>query len=135
MASNNERLWCSIIGAGIGLIRSSNSPSNRYLSKNEKIAKNLVNTAIGAGLGVMTAEIIGSPNDTVNYELQDKKGNTIYHGIAFEDRLEKRMSEHKRDGKEFTDYDYDGPRPRTDALKLEAKRIKRDQPKLNKQGK
>jgi len=69
-------------------------------------------------------------HDTVNYSLHHKK-KLVYHGIAFEDRLDARLNEHSRD-KVFDDCVYDDPKPRSNAAILERKRIKKDQPKYNK---
>ena len=86
---------------------------------------------LGGALWV-TAKIIDAitaEHDTVNYSLYRKR-QLVYHGIAYEDRLDARLNEHAKD-KKFDDCIYDHAKPRHRAAKLERKRILRDRPVYN----
>jgi len=75
-------------------------------------------------------ETLSFENDTCNYTLYHKR-KLVYHGVAYEDRLDARLCEHQLSGKIFDDCVYDYARPRHKALKIERNRIKKDRPKYN----
>ena len=50
-------------------------------------------------------------SDTVNYKLYFRN-KIVYTGISYQDLVEDRIDKHERDGKRFTEYDYDHPKPR-----------------------
>jgi hypothetical protein len=83
-------------------------------------------------LGVVVLDdFFSEPKDTINYTLY-RKGKKIYHGIAYEDRLDARLYEHECAGIiPFDNCIYDHPKTRTQALALERKRIYRDQTPYN----
>lgn len=85
-------------------------------------------------LGSLAMSIVGLliiyRSNTVNYIL--KKGEkTVYHGITYFERLQQRMKEHARNGKDFDSFSFGPSKPRTWALNLEKTRILRDRPVLN----
>ena len=125
MATKNEKIICTLLGAGLGWITSCNNQV-----KNDGVNKNTDNiwtafkgTLTGALGGYAFASIFGSLNDTVNYT-HYFKGKRVYEGITYADRFKKRMAEHKASGKLFTRVVIDTPKPRIEALKLEKERIK-----------
>lgn len=81
-------------------------------------------------LGAKLLDALFTPHDTVNYKLYHKR-RLVYHGIAYEDRLDARLDEHEICGKVFDDCVYDEAKPRLKAVTLERKRIKRDRPIYN----
>ena len=81
-------------------------------------------------MGYAAAEVLGQTNNTVNYILY-YKGKRVYDGICYEDRLDDRIADHERSGKRFDDVVYDYAKPRSEALVLERKRIKRFKCKSN----
>jgi len=75
----------------------------------------------------------------VVYDIEDKKGNTLYTGVAKRGRVEDRLKEHLSGG---PDPIQGGAKVRikqkasiADAEKAEAKAIKKNQPPQNKKGK
>jgi hypothetical protein len=82
--------------------------------------------------GVMALDnLLNEPSDTVNYILY-YKGKKMYHGIAYEDCLDKRIYSHEYEGIiPFDDCVYDHPKTRTKAKELEHRRIRRDQTAYN----
>lgn len=97
MATKNEKLFGTLIGTTIGMF-----VANRYANKNgltgtEKINCQLIGLTSGGIAGYGTASLIGSPNDTVNYILLNRKRNKtehVYDGITYEHRIPKRNKEH-----------------------------------------
>jgi hypothetical protein len=81
--------------------------------------------------GVFFAILTEENEDSVNYHLYNK-GKLVYTGITFADRLQKRLYEHKRDGKVFDSYTYSKVKKRTKARKHEIKRISINKPHYNK---
>lgn len=130
MATKNQRriggLFGSIAGALIG---------NYLCNKNEASEKKFKYVAggalIGGTSGYLIAELFGSPNDTVNYEGLDVDGTIVYHGITYEYRIDKRIQEHRRSGKMFSQVKVSSARPREEALGVEKKLIQLDKPKYN----
>ena len=127
-ATKTERWVCSLLGAGINVWLG----SEKAKANNEEytFGKVLTRGLLGAGAGLAVAEIFGEPNDTVNYTGYNRK-KRVYEGIAFEDRIDSRITEHARDGKKFTSVVYDDAKPRSEALELERKKISRHRPKYN----
>lgn len=123
MSSGFVKTLCTLGGAYLG-----------YKNAEAK-GKDPVKGALGWG----TLSFLGSDllfgdleeEDTVNYVLRNN-GRIVYHGIAFEDRIENRIAEHRLDGKVFDNFSYGKPKAREMAEQLEKKRIKRDKPKYNK---
>ena len=124
MATKNERAIATALGLVVGYCGARLIINKVGLEGTEK-NKFLATFALAVGgLGYVSSEIFGTPNDTVNYFLLNEANNIVYDGVAFEHRIEKREYEHKRDGKEFSEMVYDFRKARTDALKLEKKLIK-----------
>ncbi len=78
-------------------------------------------------------------NKPVVYNIEGKKGNTLYTGVAKRGRVEERIKEHLPDG---PDPVRGGAKVKiqqktsiAEAEKAEAKAIKRNQPSQNKKGK
>lgn len=75
---------------------------------------------------------LSQPRDTVNYVLRDGK-KIVYQGITKD--YNRRIAEHKRDGKKFTSSSSSVKRTRNSALQHEAndlERYRRNQGKLPK---
>jgi hypothetical protein len=124
MATKNEKIVGTILGIGIGGFMTYNKQIDQVSQNKEPISiaifiKGLLLGGLG---GYSFATIFGSPNDTVNYS-HYFKGKRVYEGITYEDRFEKRMKEHKRNGKRFTKVIKDSAKPRIEALKIEKERI------------
>jgi len=131
MATRNERGIGTVGGGIIGLaIAAIVVEGNPKIAPKNKWKYYIGGCALGAGTGFVAAEILGTPNDTVNYSLFNK-GEHVYEGITFEDRLPVRIKEHIKSGKVFDQYHASNPRPRVDAAKIEIKNIKRANPPLN----
>lgn len=136
MATKNEKIFGTLIGTTLGLFF-----ANRYSSKNgltgmEKMKCQLIGLTSGCISGYGMANLIGSPNDTVNYMLLNKKGNKtehVYDGITYEHRIHKRNKEHFKSDKLYTHMLYDKAKPRVDALKLEKSLIIKNKGIYNKQ--
>ena len=128
LARKTERTVCSILGAGLNIWFG----YEKSKAKNEKytFGKVLTRGLLGAGGGLMVAEIFGEPNDTVNYTLYDKR-EKVYEGITLENRIDKRPCEHRSAGKKFTRFVFDDAKPRSEALSLEKKRICKFRPNYN----
>lgn len=62
--------------------------------------------------------------NTVNYTLYDGH-KIVYHGIT--DNIDRRISEHERDGKDFTGYTVSAKRTRDSALNHEREDLERYQ--------
>ncbi len=125
MATKNEKLIGTLIGAGLGGFIALNQ---QYKIKDNIEDVNdiwfiLKGILLGGISGYTLSSILGSPNNTINYT-HYFKGKRVYEGITYADRFKKRMAEHKADGKLFTWVVKDAPKPRVDALMLEKKRIK-----------
>ncbi len=91
-------------------------------------AKVLLHIAAAVGATIAIANILDklfSPKDTVNYKLR-YRGQTVYHGVCYEDRLDARIYEHECDGKIFDNCVYDEAKSREKALEIERKRIRRN---------
>jgi len=84
---------------------------------------------LGGVIGLIISFLI-NPRDTVNYILRFR-GKRVYDGIAYEDRIDKRISEHAQDGKIFDHVHIDEPNTRERARDLEKKRIRRFKSKYN----
>jgi hypothetical protein len=124
MATKNEKIVGTILGIGIGGFMTYNKQIDQVSQNKEPISiaifiKGLLLGGLG---GYSFATIFGSPNDTVNYS-HYFKGKRVYEGITYEERFEKRMKEHKRNGKRFTKVIKDSAKPRIEALKIEKERI------------
>lgn len=128
MATKNESAVCSWLGAGLNVLvgyaeaKKNNQPFT--------FGHVLVRATVGAAGGAVVAELFGEPDDTVNYT-HYHKGKVVYHGITYEDRLNKRTSEHRNSGKKFDRVKCSEPKPRSEALAHEKKMIKRHKPKYN----
>lgn len=121
-----DRLAATVIGAGIGhLIGSNHGETEEERKLNAKKGR-----WIGGSLAFGGSFLMEEKADTVNYTLYHK-GVRVYDGLTSEDRLEKRVAEHKRDGKLFDEVQYDGPVDKERAIKLEQYRIKRFKPQYN----
>ena len=130
MATKGEKLFGTILGTLAGAV------AGHVYAKNHNIPKeDMLKYTVGGGIGGAACSyglvtLFGSPNNTVNYELF--KGNKrVYHGIAFEERVDPRKSEHLRSGKEFTKMICDKPKPRIEAMILEKSLIKKHKPMYN----
>lgn len=136
MATKKEKLGFTVVGTLFGatfnVVRGINGASaeKRSYSVNESLQDALIGGVLGGGAGWITAEIFGTPNDTVNYQLYSGK-KLVYEGITYEDRIESRINEHERLGKCFSHYEFDKAKPRIEAEELEKKRIKEYKPKYN----
>jgi len=119
MATKNEKIIGTLNGVAIG-----GYFAHKKISKQDK--NNFWPTFKGALIGGIggygLTNIIGSPNNTVNYTLF-YRGKRVYEGITYEKRFDTRMSEHKANGKKFNHSIKDTPKPRVDAENLEKKRI------------
>lgn len=129
MATKKEKLVGLMLGAGIGGYVAYNKQIEQDLQNKEpnSIWHTLKGVLVGGISGYGLATIFGSPNDTVNYT-HYFKGKRVYEGITYSDRFNKRMAEHKADGKLFSRVVKDAPKPRIEALKLEKERIKTFRP-------
>lgn len=87
--------------------------------------KTLFYGGLGAVGGVCFSELLGTPNDAVNYTQLDANGAMVYHGITGKHRVDKRMQEHIRSGKIFSDVEVSNPLPRVDARRIELELIKK----------
>jgi hypothetical protein len=124
MATKNEKLLGTLLGASLGGIIASKHQAEQNNNTEEPydIWYTLKGVFLGGISGYGLASIFGSPNDTVNYT-HFLKGKRVYEGITYADRFNKRMREHKANGKLFTKVIKDLPKPRIEALKLEKARI------------
>lgn len=128
MATKTERWIFALIGAGLNIWAGhEKAKANNEEYSNDKI---LTRGLLGAGGGLIAAEILGEPNDTVNYSLYHKR-KRVYEGITYEDRIDTRPSEHRKAGKKFTSFVYDDAKPRSEALSIEKEMIYKFQPKYN----
>ena len=136
MATRNEKIGFTLFGVLIGglinVARKSNQAKReeREYEFKEGLGDFLLGGVVGGVAGRLSAGILGTPNDTVNYKLMDKR-KVVYHGIAFDHRVENRMIEHESSGKQFTSYSFDDAKPRCEALQIEKGRIINDGPKYN----
>ena|ERR1700752_3998881 len=136
MATKSERSGFIIAGLllfGIGnviLKYQRASEENKEYSFEDGLGDFFKGCLLGAPVGLIASEMLGSPNDTVNYK-QYHKGKIVYTGIAYEHRKDAREIEHKADGKIFSKMTFDEPKPRVEAMELEKKLIKQHKPKYN----
>jgi len=136
MATKGEKIGFTIagmfLGAAVNIIRKSNQAyeNDKDYNWQDGLRDGLIGGTVGGAAGKLGAEFFGSPDDTVNYQLLDKR-ERVYLGISYEDRIDQRISEHKVCGKEFTQVEFDEPKPRSEALKLEKKLIEQHRPKYN----
>jgi hypothetical protein len=132
MATKNEKILGTLLGAGLGGIIASKHQAKQKNDIGEPydlwyMLKGVFLVGI-SGYGL--ASIFGSPNNTVNYSLYN--GNKrVYDGITFNHRIASRELEHIKSGKMFTKMVIDNPKPRTDAIRLEKKLIKKHRPIYN----
>ncbi|WP_298421202.1 hypothetical protein [uncultured Kordia sp.] len=136
MATKNEKVFGTLAGTAIGFILANWHAKNNGLTGIEKMRCQFMGVASGGLAGYSISNIFGSPNDTVNYFLQNKNDNKVEHvydGITYEHRINRRMYEHLKDGKIFTEMIYDTPKPRIEALKLEKKLVLENKGIYNKQ--
>jgi hypothetical protein len=80
--------------------------------------------------GSILEGLFSSESDTVNYILK-YRGRVVYHGICYEDRLDARLNEHRRNGIRYDECVYSEAKPRSRACNLERKRIRRDRTEYN----
>lgn len=136
MPTRNEIIGCTLGGAVLGatfnILRENQKAleAGAHYSWKEGLKDGLTGGAIGGIVGRFSAELLGSTDDTVNYELYDGR-KRVYRGITYEDRIEMRIAEHRSSGKKFTRFNFDNSKPRSEALQLEEKLIKRDRPIYN----
>jgi hypothetical protein len=136
MATKNEKIFGVIAGTAVGLILANRHAKKNGLSGVEKRKCQFIGFSSGGFAGYGISNLLGSPDNTVNYFLQNKIKNKIVHvydGITFERRINKRMNEHLRDRKIFTEMVYDKPKPRVETIKLEKKLIIENKGFYNKQ--
>ena len=122
-----ERLLWTVGGVAAGHIIGSNIGE----TEEERKQNALKGRWIGGASALGGTFVFDKVKDTVNYTGLDKNGKRVYEGIAFEDRVDKRISEHKTNGKVFHKVIVSQPKTREAALDLERYRIKRFNPKLN----
>ena len=130
MATKNEKILGTLIGFVVGAILGNERFKSQNLPDNERWKYLLGGGTLGLVSGYGLANAFGSPNNTVNYT-HFYRGKRVYEGVTYADRFEKRMSEHKANGKVFTSVIKDHPKPRVEALKLEKERIIRFNPVNN----
>lgn len=130
MATRREKTFSSIVGAIIGGVLGYSTAKKNNVPPKDRWKHILGGVALGGSTGYVLADIFGTPNDTVNYELM-QDGSLVYHGITYEHRIDRRESEHIKSGKVFDEMIYSSAKPRVDAARIEVKRIKRDKPKYN----
>lgn len=130
MATKSQKDAGSFFGAVLGGIIGYQRAKAQGQPSSECWGNALKGGLIGSVAGRVGAELLGSPNDTVNYRLFNQ-GELVYEGITFDHRVDKRMIEHERNGKKFDSYECSSSRPRTDALRIEKKRIELSNPKYN----
>ena len=136
MATRKEKIGFTIsgiiLGAVFNTLRKNNQASvaGDVYTFQDGLSDAMIGGALGGVTGRLGAEVFGSPNDTVNYQLFDGKKH-VYDGIAYEDRIDGRIREHKALGKEFTRFKFDRAKPRSESLELEKKRIKLHRSKYN----
>ena len=131
MATKIEKTIGTTLGLLIGGYLAHNWAKNQEDIKDENILWYALGGAfLGGFSGYGLACLLGSANDTVNYQLYN--GNKrVYHGITFEDRAHIRKAEHIKVGKQFTKMKIDKPKPRVEALELEKILIQKDKPLYN----
>ncbi|MBV7268116.1 hypothetical protein [Winogradskyella luteola] len=121
MATKNEKIFGLLIGGFAGGIYA-------YIEKTknnkEKVLlfEILPSVFFGSTCGYSLMYLFGSPDNTINYT-HFYKGKRVYEGITYADRFQKRMTEHRKNGKIFSRVIKDNPKPRIEALKLEKERI------------
>lgn len=130
MASKSEKNLEIEVGFAIGLIQ-----GNIYSKKTDAPIEKQLRYTLGGGLtgstpGYLSALLLGSPNNTLNYRLFKNK-KFIYHSITYEDRLIKMSNEHLMNGLMFDKVLKDEPKSKTDALILEMRKIRRHRPFYN----
>ena len=131
MATRNENIICTALGAGTGLFLATQRANKLNLSDSDKFKSQLLYTCLGGLAGYGLSELFGTTNDTRNYKLVNESDEILYHGIAYDHRTGLRKKEHLRNGKEFSDMILSSVRPRKDALRIERKLIKQDRPVYN----
>jgi hypothetical protein len=137
MATRNEKIGFTLAGFLIGGTYNLVQKYNKATENNQEygflkgLGHFLLGGAVGAPIGRLAAEVFGTPNDTVNYKCYDTSNKVVYTGVAFEDRVEKRMDEHRMSGKVFCRTTSDIAKPRCEALAKERRMILRHRPKYN----
>lgn len=84
----------------------------------------------GAFIGLRLAKRFGSKPNTVLYSLHHR-GRLVYIGISYSRRIGTRIEEHRKSGKKFSKVRFSKPYPRREALRIEARKIRRRRPKYN----
>jgi len=136
MATKREKTGFTIagilIGAAINVGRKYNKAKKvgKEYSFIDGVLDGAIGGTVGGVAGRLGAEVFGSPNDTVNYQLFDKRKH-VYDGISNKNRVNTRMSEHNASGKQFTRFSFDDPKPRVEALNLERELIMQRRGKYN----
>jgi hypothetical protein len=128
MATKNETSIFSWLGAGLNVLVGYNEA--KKVNQPFTFGHVLARGALGAIGGAVVAEIVGEPSDTVNYT-HYHKGKVVYHGVTYEDRLDKRTDEHRKSGKKFDKVVFSEPKPRSEAFAHERKMINKHRPKNN----
>lgn len=130
MATREEKIILASLGCVAGIVYAYNRTKEKDISEAD-FWRYIIGFGIGGGLiGYLVAIIFGTPSDTVNYELINRK-KSVYHGITYKNRVDLRKREHIRNGKLFTEMKVGKPKPRNEALKLEKILIKQHKPIYN----
>ena len=130
MATRGEKRFGIIAGATISGIIAYRDVTTQEMTHWERLAEVLKMALIGGTTGYFLSIVLGSKNDTVNYELF-KKNKLVYHGITYENRLGRRTLEHKNRGLLFDRVQTDSAKPRVEAKAEEKELIQRDKPIYN----
>jgi hypothetical protein len=131
MPTRNEKTMYSISGAVIGAMSAIDYSKRNNLNENLALNEIFERAVLGLGLGYLASHLFGDKDDTVNYTLYLKQ-KRVYDGVTFEERIQKRIAEHKKSGKKFTRIVFDDAKPRIEALSLEKETIMRYKPPYNK---
>lgn len=124
------KLFETLLLIGGGALVGHSIGSSIGKSEDEKRDNGIAGALLGAVITGRVIYVLGKTHNTVNYILKNKN-KRVYDGIAFDHRLEARLNEHIYSGKKFDEVIIDNPKPRTIALNLERKRIKRFIPKYS----
>lgn len=130
MATRNQKILGTLIGGITGGLIGNEIAKRKNVEQKDYWKYILGGVSIGAGSGFGLAVILGSPNDTVNYQLKQKK-KVVYHGIVYDERFDARIQEHIVSGKIFTNCTRDIKKPRVEALELEKDLIVKNKPLYN----
>ena len=120
-----------LILTGIAAIVGSEIAKANATNDEEKKKGSIEGALWAAGATFLSCEMFAENDDTINYTLY-KRRKRVYDGIAYEDRLDRRLSEHKISGKVFDFVVFDDAKPRSIALEIERKRIRRNKGYYNK---